>query len=287
MKKRSILYSPRVEELKRKKRKVLKNRLIFLSFCFLILLTGLVFLSHWKTINIENIRISGNKIIETEAIENIIKEDIKGYYLWVFPKTNFILYPKNHIKNDLANKFKRFSKILINLDDTKTLNISVSEREGRYLWCGANIPALINDTAKCYFIDQMGYIFDEAPYFSGNVYFKFYGKDTLNIENPSGNYFLKDKFTQISFFIDGLQKLNLKPGAFYIDEKGDGNIALSFDLITGPKIIFKIDSDYEKIIENLEAAIKTEPLQTKIKNNLNSLLYIDLRFANNVYYKFK
>ena len=56
---------------------------------------------------------------------------------------------------------------------------------------------------------------------------------------------------------------------------------------TGPEIIFKTDADFQKIAENLEAALTTEPLLSKFKNNYSSLLYIDLRFGNKVYYKFQ
>ena len=296
MKKRSILNAPHIEELKKRKRKVLRNKIILFVFCFLIILTGLVFLSRWKKININNIQISGNKVIETQAIESIVQNDLSGRYLWLFPKTNFILYPKKHIKNELAEKFKRFSNISIDVKNIKTLEINVVEREGKYTWCGVALPALNANEDKCYFLDNNGYIFDESPYFSGNVYFKFYGqpttttqagKDKFDPENPSGFYFLKDKFAEITKFKDTLEKFGLNPTAFYLDSDGYGNIFLSSDINTGSKIIFKIDADYEKIAENLQAAITTEPLQAKLKNNFSSLLYIDLRFGNNVYYKFK
>jgi hypothetical protein len=140
---------------------------------------------------------------------------------------------------------------------------------------------------KCYFTDEKGYIFDEAPYFSGNVYFKFYGKDDMDPVNPSGTYFLKDKFTEIAKFVDALQKMNLNPDSFSLGDGNDGSIYLSSTLEAGPKIVFKIDSDYQKIADNLQLAISTDPLQKKIRDNISSLLYIDLRFGNNVYYKFK
>ena len=47
-----------------------------------------------------------------------------------------------------------------------------------------------------------------------------------------------------------------------------------------------LDSDFEKLAENLQAALMTEPLQSDFKNKFSSLLYIDLRFGNKVYYKF-
>ena len=289
MKRKYILHSPHIEELKRKKRKTLRNKIIIFTFCFLILMTGLVFLSRWKKINIENIQVSGNKVIDTDTIEAVVQKDLAGHYFWLFPKTNFLLYPKKYIRNNLENTFKRFLDVSISLDRMKTLKISVSEREGKYLWCGTLIPALINDTSsyKCYFTDQYGYIFDEAPYFSGNVYFKFYGKNDGNSANPAGTYFLKNNFDKIVEFKNALSEFGLNPTSFWLDENGDANIALSSEPTAGAKIIFKLDSDYEKITQNLQAAITTDPLQTKLKTSLSSLLYIDLRFGNNIYYKFK
>lgn len=289
MKRKYILHSPHIEELKRKKRKILRNKMILCVFCFLLLLTGSVFLSRWEKINIQNIEISGNKVIETSQIEAIVQENLVGHYLWFFPKTNFLLYPKNKIKNELEDKFKRFSDVSINLNSIKTLKISVIERTGEYLWCGTLIPALINDTSsyKCYFTDENGYIFDEAPYFSGNVYFKFYGKNDGDPKNPAGTFFLTDKFNQIIEFKNALNEFGLNPTAFWVDENGDANIALSSEPAAGPKIIFKVNSDYEKIAESLQAAITTEPLQSKLKTDFTSLSYIDLRFGNNIYYKFK
>ena len=289
MKRKYILHSPHIEELKRKKRKTLRNKIIIFGFCFLIFLTGLVFLSRWQKINVQSIQISGNEIIETQAIESVVQKDLTGHYLWLFPKTNFLLYPKKHIKKELENTFKRFSSVSIDLNDIKTLEISVSEREGKYLWCGNSLPATMSDPAgfQCYFTDQDGYIFDEAPYFSGNVYFKFYGQNDGDLKNPAGTYFLKDKFEQIVEFKNSLQGLGLNPTVFWLDENGDANIALSSEPMTCAKVIFKINSDYEKITENLQATITTEPLQSKLKNNFASLLYIDLRFGNNIYYKFK
>ena len=294
MKKRSILNSPRLKEIKRKRRNVYRNRIIFFVICFLILFTGLTFVSRISKFNISEVQILGNKIIETKAIEQTVQENLSGYYLWVFPKTNFIIYPKNRIKKDLANKFKRFETILINDKNIKTLEISVTEREGKYTWCGGIVPALVSDTSslKCYFMDSSGYIFDEAPYFSGNVYFKFYGGDeNLNIENPSGSFFMPKYFKQIITLKENLELMNLKPAAFFQsgDEshKGEGFISLVSEPITGPYVTFKLDSDYQKMTENLQAAISTEPLQTELKEKFDSLLYIDLRFGNKVVYKFQ
>ncbi len=139
-------------------------------------------------------------------------------------------------------------------------------------------------------MDESGYIFDKAPYFSGEVYFKFYGLfDINNIDNPLGSYFSKQNFEQLVSFKYLLAGIGLKPVALYIADNGDAQMFLSDgdSLMADPKIIFKVDSDFQKVAENLETALSTEPLQSNFKNKYSSLLYIDLRFGSKVYYKFK
>ena len=102
-----------------------------------------------------------------------------------------------------------------------------------------------------------------------------------------GEPFLPGKFEGILKFKEAVEGMGLNPVAFWLEEKGDANFALSKELTLGSKIIFRTEADFEKIAENLQAAIATEPLKSKIKSSFSSLLYIDLRFGNKVYNKFR
>ena len=128
MKNRSVLDSPRLLELKKKKRKIFTRKIFFLVFLLILILIGLSFLSKWEKLNINSIQISGNKVIETDMIEEIVKEKISGNYLYFFPKTNFIIYPQREIETELKDKFKRIKDISVNDKNIKTLNISLTER---------------------------------------------------------------------------------------------------------------------------------------------------------------
>ena len=288
MQKRNVLNSKHLEELKRKKRRIFKIKILFFIILFLIFITGLIFLSGWKNINIDTITITGNKVVEKKDIEEVIHSKIDGHYLGLFPKTNFILLPNRAIKNELHSKFKRLKDIKIETTDTNTLEITVSEYNGKYTWCGDSIP--INEAPeenRCYFMDENGYIFDDSLYFSGNLYFKFFGKIKDRTENPIGLYFLPDNFAQIIYFTDNLKQMELKLSSLLAKEDGDIEIYLKpKDSIYIPKIIFKSNNDLEKIAENLQAILTTEPFKSDFKNKYSSLLYIDLRFGNKVYYKF-
>ncbi len=278
--KRNVFSSPRLLELKKHRRRVAVKKILIYLFGLAIFFALLVFLSRLSNFNIAEIQISGNKVVATEALQKIAQEQLAGNYFGVFPKTNFLIYPQSKIETELKNKFKRIKDVFVNDKNIKTLEISLIEREAKYTWCG-DVP---EKDQPCYFIDEDGFIFDEAPYFSGTVYFKFFGTQSAE------SYFFKQKFRQLSALNDILINLGLKPVALYITDSGDVEIFLSRGASSGsangPKIIFKLEADFQNVMENLEAALNTEPLKSKFKNKYSLLEYIDLRFGNKVYDKF-
>jgi len=294
MEKRNVLNSPRLSELKRRRHRAILNKFLFSFFGLLAIFILSAYLSHLNSLNISEIEISGNKTIDTEAVKETVQEQISGKYLWLFPKTNILYYSKSNIKNKLLDEFKRIKSVDLSILPTQAgknniLQIFLTERTAAYIWCGetpvsdVGRPETGRPTSEtCYFMDADGYVFDEAPYFSGEVYFKFYGSADL------GSYFSKQNFKQLISFRDILLGIGLKPIALYVTNDGDVQVFLSggASLATDPKIMFKADADFQNIAENLEAALTTEPLQSEFKNKYSTLQYIDLRFNNKVYYKF-
>ncbi len=124
-------------------------------------------------------------------------------------------------------------------------------------------------------------MFDKAPYFSGDVYFRFYGllqDNTLSIQD----------FNQNQILIDKIKELNLNPVSLFYKDNAETEIYLSSDkhITQAPKIIFNSNEDKNLIFENLDVGVSSEPLKSDLKNNYTNLLYIDLRFNNKVFYKF-
>ncbi len=289
MKKSNVLDSPRLAELKKHRRKIFQRKIAFYVFIFLAVIVLLVYISRLSILNISEIQITGNKVIETETLKTVVAKHIQGNYFYFFPKTNIFFYPKDAIENDLQSNFKRLKDITLTIQNKKVLAISMTEREAIYTWCGDVLPAVDNTGQyKCYFMDDKGYIFDEAPYFSGNVYFRFFGTID-NMGNILGSSFMPDKFANLLFFKKSLEGMGLKPTAFFVNNFGELNVFFSTQsmLPNGPVFMLKMDSDFSKVIENLEASLMTEPLKTNLKTKFYSLEYIDLRFGNKVYFKFK
>lgn len=286
--KKNIPSSPRLLEFKKKQQIARTRKIILFVFLLMLTLVGLSYLASWQRVNIKDITISGNKIIDTETIRGIAEGEMNGKYLWIIPKTNFLFYPKNKITNHLTDSFKRLSSISIDISDSNILDIKVSERTASFTWCGVSREMENNENQKCYFLDDSGYIFDEAPYFSGDVYFRFYGPNSSDTDQGTGAYFFQDNFKKLISFKDISTKIGLKPVAMQMANDGEGSLFLGGSKdISSPIIRFKIDSDFSKITENLQTALHTDPLKKKFNTKGSSLEYIDLRFGNKVYYKFK
>jgi len=288
MKRRNILNSPRLREIKKKKRKVFWLWFFGIIFILSLLSVGLVFLARWEKINIRTVEVVGVEKEDTKLIQNLAWEKISKNYFFFLPKTNIFLLPKKEIEEELALNHREFKDLEMKVKENFTFEISLTERKPEYLWCGEEF-SLTTPIDQCFFMDDTGFIFSEAPYFSGDVYFKFFGK-VAQRENPLGVFFLPETFEKVNLFRETLEKINLKPVSFSSLPDGEMEFYLasfSSTLELPPRIIFKTETDFLKLAENLQTALETEPLLTEFKNKYAFLEYLDLRFDNRVYYKFK
>ena len=270
---------------KRRNKKILKYVLVILILFFAV--GFLSYISHRPQVRISKVELSGQILVNQNDIKEKTFDFLKGSYLWLFPKNNAFLYPNKSLEEYLASQFKRIETINIHLKDFRTLSIEITERKLFALWCDnatqQSKASLMEDgstTEKCYFMDNMGTIFAEAPNFSGDAYFKYYG--LVSPDNPIGKEYLASstQFVDIAKFVDTVRGLSLRP--LYIVGKDNGQFVLT--LVSSGEIYFDTKEQMSKVGENLKALLRT-PAFANLKN-LN-IDYIDLRFGNKLYYKLK
>lgn len=290
IKKRDVLDSPRLREIHRKRMRGTRVKFFLGVFLFLFILAVLVFAGQAESLNIDTIEIIGNKTISAGVIEEKIREELAGKYLWLFPKTNSFIYPKSKVVDRVQKDFPLIKDVNATLKNSRTLSVSFSERTPAHIWCGGDLPAVDDswENRECYFMDDSGYIFDEAPYFSGDVYFRFFGKVASVGENPKGKNFFPEIWPDIISFRKTLMEMDLRPSSLFMKEDGDIEIYLSSGTLppASPKLLLKQSADFESVAENLQAALSTDPLKTDFEKKYSSLLYLDLRFGNKVFFKF-
>ncbi|MEK7569758.1 MAG: hypothetical protein AAB500_02630 [Patescibacteria group bacterium] len=274
MRKKNVLSSPHLLKSKKKRRRLAFGKTFFYLFLLTGVFVGLVYASSFSRFNIKGVEVIGAKVVDEAEIRKVAEEELSGKYLWLFPRSNFLIYPKSKMGDRLLDNFKTLKSATIKLTGEESLSIEITEREPRFIWCGRSPE----ESGECYFMDEGGFIFAPAPYFSGNVYFKFFG-DVGSVA-PEGVSFASSNFGKLSVYKDVAINLGLDVSHFVVSQ--EGGAALYFQKKSGvARIIFPLDKDAEKTADNLALVLGSEDL----KDKLEALEYIDLRFGNKVYYK--
>ena len=287
---KDIPTSPRIKQIRRNQRRRRLWLFILFFILFLSVVIALAYFSSDEHLVIDKVVVNGTHILDPDKIEREVRKDISGKYIYLFSKSNGFIYPHKQIYNDLILNFPRIELLSISRESLKTLKIDITERVGSNLYCGVSIPENKDEVGEnCYFINNDGYIFDKAPYFSGNVYFKYYMALLDGVTNPLAKQMVSvDRFHELGRFIDGIASLGFKPIYFVTDKDGTNSLYLNHGPSdTVPKIIFKNDADLENILYNLTLAMGKKEFADEINSKYIKLLYIDLRFKNKVLYKFQ
>lgn len=285
---RNIPQPKRVIKLKRKRRQKMIRLIVLFFILFLSIVGALAYFSFNKRITINKVIVKGTNIINPASVTSLTKRDLQGRILGIFAKNNTFIYPKKHIYKNLLESFPRIKSLSIHKDGNNILLINLTEKLGSYLYCGSEIPITKSNVGEhCYFMNNDGYIFDKAPYFSGDVYFRYYMKVNNDPVIIGQNIMDKNRFHELVRFTDGIKNLGFKPVSLIV--KSDGTNLLYLNHNPGkeaPQIIFQRTNNLNKILNNLSTAMKQEVFANTINSHYNILQYIDLRFANKVLYKF-
>lgn len=269
-----VINLPQREEFVRRKRKrrIIKASIIFSVFVFFIALSS--FIAHRPSLRISKVELTGGVLVTEKEVQSKTLEYLSGSYFWLYPKNNAFFYPRKALKQYLSDSFKRIDTIDLNLKNFKVLTVKITERKPVAVWCEKK-----DETEDCYFIDQNSTIFAEAPIFSGDAYFKYYGP--VQGDSLIGSEYIASTtvFGEINKFVESIKKLALHPQ--YVVAKGKDEFSLI--IAGGGEILFDTKRPLTTASENLEVLISTPPLS----KGLNNLDYIDLRYGNKLFYKLK
>ena len=285
-------------KLAKRKRKLFLFKIGGIIFAIIAIITGAVFILRIENIKIANILIDGNFAVSDKSIRMLAQERISGDYLFLFPKSSILLYPRRNIEAAILNTFKGIKDADIEARDLRTIFIKIEERKPYALWCGIKIQSIIDEKQneeqteeekdeekkladKCYFLDESGFIFSEAPEFSGNAYFRYYGQLSGEEKNTQiGRQFMsKEDFDKIIFFLSSLEEIGFKLTHFGLIDKDDFEIKLE----SGGRIFFGKKQNLSYIFDNIKSVFESKEFSEK---DISKLDYADFRFGNRVYFKF-
>jgi hypothetical protein len=273
-----IIRSP--EKEKEYKKKCRLHRVVF--FLFVVFVFFLIaYVPSRSALQIKDVVVKGNKVLLGKTVEQKAKEELFGKYWYFFPKTNILFYPAKTLSIELKNFFPRIENLSVELNTSRVLTISIKEREPFALWCGREVLEIESGDA-CFYLDNQGFVFDRAPYFSGNPYFVFYGKGLLPEENPLGHEFLSlESFLFLSRIKESLVGFHTNPINVFVTENNEAFFAIS----SGLGVRINTEDDISLLETNMQAVFRSGSWAEKVATG--NIEYLDFRFGNKVFYKYK
>ncbi len=277
---RDILKSSR-REFSRRKTKLLTIKLT-IGLSIVILLGALL---SWGSQNekslIKGVKIEGNETISAEEVLKIAENKISGKYIFLFPKNNIFIYPGSAIALEILDNMKKVKTVETKIGDGNILSVKIYERNPSYIWCPDELsPKDTTSDNQCYFLDEQGFSFSEAPRFSGPVFFEIYASSTIGNDFIGKYPFESELFKKLVLFKNALTEINLPATGLIRMKDGD----FKFILKAGGAVLINEKNDINISLRNIVSAKKA--LEDSGKN-IDSIEYIDLRFGNKVFFKFK
>ena len=238
----------------------------------LFILSGLVGLTYWSSLQIKDIAINGAQTLSSGTVEAFVRDRLVGEYWYVFSKSNIFLYPKQQIIADLIKAYPVLASADVHAVDFHTIAVNLVEREPRALWCSQD--------ERCLFMDENGVVYGEAPIFSEPVYLSYYG--TASGEALPKQYLTPAEFQSLSALVDAIiQKISGdKVQTISVDDARD--VRMRF--VSGFTLMFALDDEGGDVFERLSLAFTADPFNT---HKLSDFEYLDLRFGDKLYYKLK
>lgn len=102
---------------------------------------------------IKEIKVSGNKSISSENIENVARMEVSDAMFGFIPGNNFLFNKNEMVKSALTEEFSEIKSIEVKRIFPNALEIKMIEKEPTIIWCRFD---------DCYYIDNGGVVFTRA-----------------------------------------------------------------------------------------------------------------------------
>ena len=253
----------RYRRARRPKRRLYKSKGFWFLLLFLIAIGySFYFVFFSDFLKVKNIEVSGAEKIGADNVKNALLGEISQKMFFFIPK-NILSVNFDKLSYDISSKFPEVEKISIKINLPDTVSAEIIEKTPAGCWC---------KESECDYFDKHGIpyqknsncdnlliiVSDKNPEIAKQMISEDNLKDILSIYNESiGQAEIKD--------------IMISDGKLVLESK-QGWIAY-----------FKPYDDILGQIVNLKAILE----QKVGANKISQLNYIDLRFGNKVFYKFK
>ncbi len=277
--------------LKKARRNKALSRFIYVIVVLVVLFIGLGLLSHIPRITINEINVTGTKVINDDDVRKSALSYLDNNVALVYSRGNIFIYSKKKLAEHVKENFPRVYEVKSVTRTKQKIDIDIEERQAKFTWCGHVAPTYEKRFEKrdCYFLDQTGFIFDVSPFFTDGVYLTFYGGIQSDMDPIGQTIATKNRIIDFGDATSVFALNGLPAHSVVIKPDGQNEFLLDLISLTGDfaKILFNESSEISDIKKKIDYAVAEEAFLEEFDDNSVRLEYIDTRFNNRVFYKFK
>ena len=286
-------------QLRHKKLKSPHTRLrqidkIFLHIAEVILaVTAIIIVLVWvtdrPTFFITAINVEGARAVDSKSIYDAADRKLGGKLLYSIKRNNTYLYPAQSVESEIKAISERIAYAHVSFPDRHTLLATVVEYTPTFLYCRKSEDHRVDASSTenivpsdCYFADENGYVFSEAPEYIGYPFVAIIASTSVEgmpLPSPLGTVPVgESEYKTIRNFVDQLARAGFTTHAITLLDKDD--IKLSLD--TPWTLLWTTTEKPEQSISNLQVLLTSMNGDKKAKGEVRE---IDLRFGNKIFYK--
>lgn len=214
----------------------------------------------------------GAAYTQPSEVEYLVREKLRGKKAFVFPKDSVFFYSKYEISNAIVTAFPHIKEAKINLKGVTGIEAEVVERKSVAVWC-ADVSSL---SANCKHLDAEAVVYGEVS--PDDTAVRYYGQVT----NDTPQRFLSpDRFSSLTVLVSDLATAAASPSKLVV--VGTDNY-VSVEFVNGFTIMFAGEAKSTDVLSRFALARSAEPFFGK---SLSQFEYLDLRFGDKLYYKFR
>lgn len=253
------------------------------SICVTILICAYAihYVSYTQRFTFSAIVIKGNSTEQNE-IKKFVEDKIQEKSTGFISGANIFTFDYAELVPEIVNNFPSIKNAEVTQDSifSNSLGVTLIPRTAYARWC---IP---ESTTNCFVLDDEGIVFSSDVNFattSINTSYVFTGElstTTVATKNPPlGESFAGVHFEGIKMLLKLLQDLGYSPLGAGMRTGSDFDVRLN----EGFYLKITVGQDPQVLAKNLALILNSEAIIGK----QDQLEYVDLRFGNRVYYKFK
>ncbi len=260
--------------------KIRDRRILLRKILLILILSGLayggIYLCSNPRFAITNVVATGTVKVSNLALVSDIEQELGGWYGYVLPRANIYTYPKAGIIDRIYKQYPKVANVDISVQDN-ILNLKISEYDEDLILCSRIVAE--SALGKCYLVSPTGESIDTIdfsivtprPYIISNKTFGNkldLGRQVISASTIEG----------VKYLITELSRQGIEARSIELAPRFN-----KIQMAEGWYLVYDNEQALDVVVRNLGIAIGSEAVMAL---GTSKLSYIDLTFANKIFYKF-